>query len=118
MNKIILISLVMIGCSAPSYYPTREIAYAEAAIAAAKEVHAERLASDKYQFALEALGNAKAYEKKGKMRAAKSAAKDARALAEEAEEIAVMKLVRVPKSEAPKSEAPKKELESSPEVVQ
>ncbi|OGQ35355.1 MAG: hypothetical protein A3F16_05445 [Deltaproteobacteria bacterium RIFCSPHIGHO2_12_FULL_43_9] len=97
MKKIFLFVLILsAGCSSAGYYPTRDIALAEAAIAAAKEVHAERLASDKYQFAVESLGRAKAYEKQGKYSASKRAARTALQYAEEAEEIAVMKLTQVP----------------------
>src|SRR3990167_2724604 len=97
MKKLFLFTtLVLFGCTSTGYYPARDMALAEAAVAAAKEVHAERLASDKYQFAVESLGRAKAYEKEGKYSASKRAARAAVKYAEEAEEIAVMKLTQVP----------------------
>jgi len=102
----LIASIFLISCAAPAYFPTREIAFAEAAMAAARDVHAQRLASHKYQFALEALGRAKAAARAKKMGAAKRYARRARAYAEEAEEIAVMKLARVPQKESKESEDP------------
>lgn len=95
-KRFLIVTLFLFGCSSTSYYPAREIALAEVAVAAAKEVHAERLASDKYQFAVESLGRARAYEKEGKYYASKRAARTALKYAEEAEEIAVTKLTQVP----------------------
>jgi hypothetical protein len=97
MRKAYILSfLLLIGCATTGYNPNREISLAEAAVAAAKEVHAERLASDKYQFAVEWLGKARAYKEKGKTWSAKRAAKKAVFYAEEAEEISTMKLSQVP----------------------
>src|SRR3990167_7853414 len=96
------------GCSsiAPAYYPTRELALAEAAVAAAQDVHAQRLASAKYQLAIEELGKAKAAERDRRMGAAKRHSNWAREYAEEAEEISVMKLARMPREEVKQKLAP------------
>jgi len=97
MKKVSILSLLILsGCASTGYNPDKEISHAEAAVAAAKEVHAERLAADKYQFAVEWLGRARAYKVQGKTYSAKKAAKKAVAYAEEAEEISVMKLSQVP----------------------
>jgi len=117
----LLILLFITACSTPHYYPVTEIAFAEASLAAARDVHAQRLASDKYQFATEELGRAKAAQRDGRMGAAKRHARSAQRWAEAAEERAMMRLARVPGKRAPASvevaEEEEEEISSSGEAA-